>query len=170
MPDHRDGRRWEPYAVDGADVEAARQQLQRLMRDAEADDRHPSGRLANFRVEGLDGQRHADPDDPSFPELGHQAGPPFLLAAKRGPAPVLLELPQEPGPGQSPLVAGHLGAEHLHQRRRPGLRHAEEPLAVAPGERGPVELLELADVVGDGEQCWRPPRSDYFLILVDGPR
>ena len=30
-------RRWEPYAVDGADVEAARQQLQRLMRDAEAD-------------------------------------------------------------------------------------------------------------------------------------
>ena len=35
--DHRDGWRWEPYAVDGADVEAARQQLQRLMRDAEAD-------------------------------------------------------------------------------------------------------------------------------------
>ena len=31
------GWRWEPYAVDGADVEAARQQLQRLMRDAEAD-------------------------------------------------------------------------------------------------------------------------------------
>ena len=27
----------EPYAVDGTDVEAARQQLQRLMRDAEAD-------------------------------------------------------------------------------------------------------------------------------------
>ena len=37
LPDHRDGWRWEPYAVDGADVEAARQQLQRLMRDAEAD-------------------------------------------------------------------------------------------------------------------------------------
>ena len=33
----RDGWRWEPYAVDGTDVEAARQQLQRLMRDAEAD-------------------------------------------------------------------------------------------------------------------------------------
>ncbi|MCY4571563.1 MAG: hypothetical protein OXF01_02075, partial [Gemmatimonadetes bacterium] len=37
LPDHRDGWRGEPYAVDGADVEAARQQLQRLMRDAEAD-------------------------------------------------------------------------------------------------------------------------------------
>ena len=37
LPDHRDGWRWEPYAVDGADVEAVRQQLQRLMRDAEAD-------------------------------------------------------------------------------------------------------------------------------------
>ncbi len=37
LPDHRDGWRWEPYAVDGADVDAARQQLQRLMRDAEAD-------------------------------------------------------------------------------------------------------------------------------------
>ena len=37
LPDHRNGWRWEPYAVDGSDVEAARQQLQRLMRDAEAD-------------------------------------------------------------------------------------------------------------------------------------
>ena len=37
LPDHHDGWRWEPYAVDGTDIEAARQQLQRLMRDAEAD-------------------------------------------------------------------------------------------------------------------------------------
>ena len=37
LPDHRDGWRWEPHAVDGADIEAARQQLQRLMRDAESD-------------------------------------------------------------------------------------------------------------------------------------
>ena len=70
----------------------------------------------------------------------------------RLPAPVLLELLQEPGPGQGPLVAGHLGAEGLHQRRRPGLRHAEEPLDVAQGDQGPVEVLELADGVGDGEQ------------------
>ena len=37
LPDHRDRWRWEPYAVDGADGEAARQQLQRLMRDGDAD-------------------------------------------------------------------------------------------------------------------------------------
>ena len=37
LPDHGDGWRWEPYAVDGTDIEAARQQLQRLMRDAESD-------------------------------------------------------------------------------------------------------------------------------------
>ena len=37
LPDHGDGWRWEPHAVDGADIEAARQLLQRLMRDAESD-------------------------------------------------------------------------------------------------------------------------------------
>ncbi len=37
LPDHPAGWRWAPYAVDGDDAEAARQQLQRLMRDAEAD-------------------------------------------------------------------------------------------------------------------------------------
>ena len=37
LPDHRDGWRWEPHAVDGAEIEVARQQLQRLMRDAESD-------------------------------------------------------------------------------------------------------------------------------------
>ena len=37
LPDHGDGWRWEPHAVDGANIEAARQLLQRLMRDAESD-------------------------------------------------------------------------------------------------------------------------------------
>ena len=37
LPDHRDGWCWEPYAIYGTDVDAACQQLQRLMRDAEAD-------------------------------------------------------------------------------------------------------------------------------------
>ena len=36
LPGHRDGWAWEPYAVEGADIETARQQLQRLMRDAES--------------------------------------------------------------------------------------------------------------------------------------
>ena len=49
LPDHRDGWRWAPYAVDGADIEAARQQLQRLMRDAESDiaEQTLHGRLAD---------------------------------------------------------------------------------------------------------------------------
>lgn len=37
LPDQGDGWSWSPQAVDGADIEAARQRLQRLMRDAEAD-------------------------------------------------------------------------------------------------------------------------------------
>ena len=35
LPDHPNGWRWAPYAVEGVDIDAARQQLQRLMRDAE---------------------------------------------------------------------------------------------------------------------------------------
>lgn len=36
LPDHRDGWRWEPRAVPGSDVLAARQRLQRLMRESVA--------------------------------------------------------------------------------------------------------------------------------------
>ena len=35
LPAHKDGWRWARYAVEGTDIEAARQHLQRLMRDAE---------------------------------------------------------------------------------------------------------------------------------------
>ena len=37
LPSQRDGWRWEPIAVDGTEIEGARQKLQRLMRDAESD-------------------------------------------------------------------------------------------------------------------------------------
>ena len=36
LPDHPDGWRWEPHAVEGGEIEGARQQLRRLMRDAES--------------------------------------------------------------------------------------------------------------------------------------
>ena len=36
LPAHRAGWQWEPHAVEGGDIEAARQQLRRLMRDAES--------------------------------------------------------------------------------------------------------------------------------------
>ena len=62
------------------------------------------------------------------------------------------ELAEELRPGQRSLVAGHLGPEGLHERRRPGSRDAEELLDVAAGEEVAVERRELADGVGDGEQ------------------
>ena len=93
-----------------------------------------------------------DPGQPGFLELGDQEGPSLLLAAERAPLSVLLELLQELRPGQGPLVAGHLGPEGLHERGGADLGDAEEPFDVAPGEELPVELLELADGVGDGEQ------------------
>ena len=65
---------------------------------------------------------------------------------------MLPELLQELRPGQGPLVAGHLGPERLHERGGADLGDAQEVLDVAPGEELPVELLELADGVGDGEQ------------------
>lgn len=36
LPDHRDGWGWEPHAVEGSDIEVARQHLRRLMRGAES--------------------------------------------------------------------------------------------------------------------------------------
>ena len=95
------------------------------------------------------------PGQPGFLELGDQARPSLLLAPERGPGAVLLELLQELHPRQGPLVAGHLGPEGLHEGRGGRGRDAEEPLDVAPREELSVELLELADGVGDREQ---PPR------------
>ena len=56
LPDHRDGWRWEPYPVHGSDVEAARQQLQRLIRDAEAD--IAEALSSDGRLTVLDGPLH----------------------------------------------------------------------------------------------------------------
>ena len=77
LPDHRDGWRWEPYAVDRADVEAARQQLQRLMRDAEAD---IAEALSERRV--ADGARRPSarrsaPPRPARHRLREDAPPPY---------------------------------------------------------------------------------------------
>ena len=62
------------------------------------------------------------------------------------------ELAQELCSRERSLVAGERGPEGLHERRRPGSRDAEEPFDVAAREQGPVELFELADGVGDGEE------------------
>ena len=59
LPEHRDGWRWEPYAVHGTHVDAGRQQLQRLMRDAE-------GWLAV-----LDGPQHGIRHRRGLPVIGY---------------------------------------------------------------------------------------------------
>ena len=70
-------------------------------------------------------------------------------AARR---PVPSELAQELCSRERSLVAGEFGPEGLHERRRPGSRDAEELLDVAAREELAVELFELADGVGEGEQ------------------
>ena len=64
------------YAVDGADVEAARQQLQRLMRDAEADIAEALSNEGWLTV--LDGPsaRHSAPPRPARHRLREDAPPP----------------------------------------------------------------------------------------------
>ena len=114
--------------------------------------RHSLGQARQLRVEGLGGERHSDPGQPRLPEPGQEPLPAFFFAAEGGPGPVFPELAEEFRPGQRSLVAGHLGPEGLHERRGPGGRDAEELLDVAAGEEGPVELFELADGVGDGEE------------------
>ena len=97
------------------------QPLHRLLRPAEPHldplprNRHPLGQARQLRVEGLDGKRHPDPGHPRLPEFGDQAIPTFHFAAEGGPGPVFPELAEELRPGQRSLVAGHLGAEGLHE-------------------------------------------------------
>ena len=120
LPDHRDGWRGEPYA--GADVEAARQQLQRLTRDAEAV-------IAEARLErGLaDGARRPPARHPAPPRPGHRGG--TGSRPKRGADPARLpagvgEAVSRPGGGRG--------------RRRGGRRAS--PLRSAGGRRSSMRF------------------------------
>ena len=97
-------------------------------------------------------------------ELGHQARAPLLLAAVGGPRLVLPELAQELAPPEDARRPDELRPEHRHQLRRPRPRHPEQPLHVAPREQVPVELLELPDGVGDGEEP--PGRGRHQAGLI----
>ena len=56
------------------------------------------------------------------------------------------------GARQGQQVPGPAGAEGRHQGGGADLRDAEEPFEIATDEEVAVELFELADGVGDGEQ------------------
>ena len=72
LPDHCDGWRWEPYAVDGIDIDAARQQLQRLMRDTAADIAEALSDEGWLTV--LDGPLHGIRHRRGLPVIGSFAG------------------------------------------------------------------------------------------------
>ena len=52
-------------------------------------DRHAVGQAGQARLARRAGHRDPDPGEPRLAELGHQARAPLLLAAERGPLPVL---------------------------------------------------------------------------------
>ena len=114
----------------------------------------PSGRLASRALERLDRQRPRPGSRSAAPSgsLGQEPLPACCFAAEGGPPPVFPELAEELCSRERSLVAGELGPEGLHERRRPGSRDAEELLDVAAREHLAVQRRELADGVGDGEE------------------
>ena len=72
------------------------------------------------------------------------------------------ELAQELGARQGQDVPGPAGAEGRHQGGGADLRDAEEPFPIAAGEQVLVELFELSDGVGDGEQPARAWRARVY--------
>ena len=64
-------------------------------------------------------------------------GEPRLLAAERGPLPVLPQLPQERGPPKDTRRPDELRPERPHQLRRRARETPEQPLHVAPREQVP---------------------------------
>ena len=69
LPSQRDGWRWEPFAVDGSDIETARQKLQHLMRDAESDIAEQL--CASGWLTVLDGPLHGIRHSRGLPVIGY---------------------------------------------------------------------------------------------------
>ena len=104
------------------------------------------------RLERLDGHRHPDPGEPGLADRGDDPFAARLLAAEGGAFAAASELAQELGAREGQDVPGPAGAEGRHQGDGADLRDAEEVLEIAAGEELAVELFELSDGVGDGEQ------------------
>ena len=158
QPDHAGADDSHPAAPDARDAGqqqalAARPHLERR------------GARLNARLERLDGHGHPDPGEPGLADRGDDPFAARLLAAEGGPFPVAAELAQELGARQGQDVPGPAGAEGRHQLRGAHLRDAEEVLEVAAGEQVPVELFELADGVGDGEQPAGPGGHGATLAI-----
>ena len=117
----------------------------------------PAGRPGEPAVEGVHGDRDADPGAAGLAELrshtrSRRAASPRKVASCWSRP----ELAEQRGAGEGADGAGQLGPEGPHQGGRPGARDAEERFEVAAGEQRPVERVELRDGVGEGEE---PPGS-----------
>ena len=104
------------------------------------------------RLERLAGHRDPDPGESGLADRGDDPVAARRLAADGGPCPVPAELAQERGARQGQQVPGPAGAEGRHQGDGADLRDAEEPFEIAASEEVAVDLFELADGVGEGEQ------------------
>ena len=114
---------------------------------------HDAGRQAREpAVEGVGGDRDADPGAAGLAERGPH---PVAAGGFVPDGAALLEPPElaeQRGAGEGADRTGQIGPEGPHQGGRPGARDAEELFEVAAGEQRPVELFELRDGVGEGEE------------------
>ena len=124
--------------------------------DPVAADRDAERQAGEPAVEGVGGDRNADPGASGLAERGPHPVAPGFFSPEGGVRLEPPELAEERGAGEGADRAGPLGPEGPHQRGRPGARDAEERFEVAADEQGPVERLELCDGVGEGED---PPGS-----------
>ena len=128
--------------------------------DPIAADRDAGRQAGEPAVEGVHGDRDADPGASGLAERGPHPVAPGGFVPDGGGLLEPPELAEERGAGEGADGAGPLGPEGPHQGGRPGARDAEERFEVAAGEQGPVERVELLDGVGDGEE---PPGAGGHL-------
>ena len=124
--------------------------------DPVAVDRDARGQVGEPAVEGVCGDRDADPGAAGLAERGHHQVAAGGFVSEGGGLLEPPELAEERGAGEGTDGAGPLGPEGPHQGGGPGARDAEERFEVAAGEERPVERVELRDGVGEGED---PPGS-----------
>ena len=124
--------------------------------DPIAANRDAGGQAGEPSVESVHGDLDADPGASGLAKCGQHPVAAGFFSPEGG---VLLEPPElakQRGAGEGADGAGQLGPEGPHQGGGPGARDAEERFEVAAGEERPVELFELRDGVGEGEE---PPGS-----------
>ena len=131
--------------------------------DPVASDRDAGRQAGEPSVEGVHGNRDADPGASGLAECGPHPVSTSGFVPDGGGLLEPPELAEERGAGEGADGAGPLGPKGPHQGGRPGARDAEERFEVAADEQGPVERVELRDGVWDGEE---PPWRGWHLTLA----